>query len=330
MKRLKSFHGTEDKFKNCYNLLEKQLILQGKILEEQNKRRKVIDELADVEFSVFSQWGEDGILSWLIQQMPLMPTNFIEFGVEDYLESNTRYLLITRNWSGLVLDSSKDNIHKIRGQSLFWRHDLEAASIFLNTDNINISLNKRPFPDGVGLLSIDIDGNDYWIWEAINQIDPWIVVIEYNAVFGDLHKLSTPYDPLFSRSVAHHSNLFFGASLPALIELGIKKGYTFVGSNSAGSNAFFIKSDPYNECIRQSLKRCTAYPSKLREARNKNGHLTFDRCASRLSQIENLGLINTSTKLIQCLRDLEAIYSDDWKHGKSVNHQVIDPQPNQQ
>src|SRR5262245_7200886 len=81
----------------------------------------------DYEFQVYSQWGEDGIIDWLTNQVSIENKVFIEFGVEDYTEANTRFLLMHRNWSGLVIDSSEDNIKSIKQQDIYWRYNLKAV-----------------------------------------------------------------------------------------------------------------------------------------------------------------------------------------------------------
>jgi hypothetical protein len=109
---------------------------------------------------------------------------FVEFGVEDYTESNTRFLLVKDNWKGLVIDADADNVRSIRDSPLYWRQDLTAAQAFVTRDNVDEVLISQGFGGPVGLLSIDVDGNDYWIWEALRAADPDIVVIEYNSAFA--------------------------------------------------------------------------------------------------------------------------------------------------
>ena len=121
------------------------------------------------------------------------PPSFIEFGVETYRESNTRFLLVKDNWRGLVIDGSETNVASIRALSEYWRHDLTAVASFITRDNINDLFADAGFTGEVGLLSIDIDGNDYWVWEAIDVVSPVIVVVEYNSVFGPEAQVTVPY-----------------------------------------------------------------------------------------------------------------------------------------
>ena len=294
---------------------DKEIILQAQILARANRQLSSIQDFADIEFSAFSQWGEDGIIDWLISKIPAMPKSFIEFGVENYRESNTRLLLQLRNWRGLVIDGSSNNIQCIQEQEVSWRHQLDSFSEFITSENINYLISRSRMAGDIGLLSIDIDGNDYWVWRAITQVNPVVVVVEYNAVLGDLFPISIPYEPSFNRTLAHYSNLYFGASLPALIHLGINKGYTFVGSNTAGCNAFFVRSDVAKHIL-PSMKTVTAYPSLFRESRAVNGRLTFRSGIERSELIADCALVNVVTGEDVTLANLENIYGSEWLNSR--------------
>ena len=222
---------------------ERDRFLQGQIASRQIRDMTSIQRLADVEFGVFSQWGEDGILEWIIAQIDDVPESFVEFGVEDYRESNTRFLLQNRNWRGLVIDGSEKHVERIKSDGITWRHDLTACASFIDCSNINQLIRDAGFLGDIGVLSVDIDGNDYWVWEAIDVVNAAIVVVETNAIFGDLAAVSVPYRADFERAKAHFSNLFFGASPKALSHLAEKKNYQLLGSNLAGSNLFFVHND---------------------------------------------------------------------------------------
>ncbi len=208
-----------------------------------NNQREFINDLSEVEFQVFSQWGDDGIIQFLISKIDFPNKTFIEFGVENYIESNTRFLLLNDNWTGYVIDGSSKNIDYIKSDIISWACELYAEVAFINAENINELLKKSNFDLEIGILSIDIDGNDYWIWKAINIINPIIVIIEYNSVFGKNTTWTVPYDPGFVREEKHSSILYFGASLKSLVILAEQKGYGFIGCNSKGNNAYFIRKD---------------------------------------------------------------------------------------
>ncbi|HEY6375509.1 MAG TPA: hypothetical protein VIX90_08285, partial [Edaphobacter sp.] len=146
------------------------------------RSREVISSLQDVEFKISSQWGEDGIIDWLVERANIPPSSrtFIEFGVEDYREANTRFLLQNRNWRGLIMDGDSTMVKTITTEplalanylSLALAHDVTARQAFITRENINDLISSSGFSGEVGLLSIDIDGNDYWVWEAIEIVRP--------------------------------------------------------------------------------------------------------------------------------------------------------------
>lgn len=250
--------------------------------------------LRESEFSVFSQWGQDGIIQYLINRIPLEADTFIEFGVEDYAESNTRFLMMHDNWRGLVIDGSESNIDAIKRRDFYWRHDLTAIPAFITRDNINELIGRR-FRGDAGILSIDIDGNDYWIWEAIEVVHPKIVICEYNSVFGPKRAVTIPYSANFSRTSAHYSNLYFGASLAALHRLAAQKGYVFVGCTQAGNDAFFVRKDVASNVTAMTVEEGYVL-SKARESRDSNGQLTFVSGEGRLRLIANMEVLDIESQ----------------------------------
>ncbi len=232
------------------------------------------DYINDYEFKVSSQWGEDGIIQYLINNINIKNTTFVEFGVEKYTESNTRFLLQNNNWNGLVLDGSSENISYIKNDPIYWKHSLKAEHAFLTVENINQIISSNGISGDIGLLSIDVDGNDYWLWEAINCISPNIVVVEFNSLFGKKEKVSVPYKSNFVWTNEHFSNLYWGASLAAMEYLGEKKGYSLVGINSVSSNAFFVKDEMIGNVRKTNSKEAHSY-SSFRQSRNEKGELTF-------------------------------------------------------
>jgi hypothetical protein len=209
--------------------------------------RQLVDQdssqLKDYEFRVFSQFGEDGIIQFLLRNLDIENKVFVEFGVEDYNQSNTRFLLVNNNWRGLVIDSNEENIAKIKKTAAYTLYGLTAARAFVTRDNINQLLTEHGITGDIGLLSIDIDGNDYWVWRAIQVISPVIVILEYNHRFGPDAAVTIPYDEAFNRWRSSQPLIYFGASLRALCLLAERKGYAFAGCSSNGVNAFFVRKD---------------------------------------------------------------------------------------
>ena len=230
--------------------------------------------LVDAEFQVFSQFGEDGIIQHLVNQVPIENDVFVEFGVEDYTESNTRFLLVNDNWRGLVLDGSDAHQRWLQSHPTGWRHEIEAVTAFIDRDNINGLIRGEGVEGDIGILSIDLDGNDLWILEAIDVVSPRILILEYNATFGSEAAVTVPYDPGFVRGQKHASNLYWGASLAALTRTARDKGFSLVGSNSAGNNAFYVRDDVVGDL--PVLEAADAWrPSRFRESRGPAGELTY-------------------------------------------------------
>lgn len=279
--------------------LDTLLLLAAQPLCEANKNRGEVKTLRDVEFRVFSQWGDDGIIQWLVSKVPIAHKTFVEFGVQDYRESNTRFLLLHDNWDGLVMDGSKAHVEAITRAWWFWRQSLCARHVFLTRENVETEIQASGFPTDLGLLHIDVDGNDYWLWEALHVVSPRIMIIEYNSVFGGSRPIATPYDPAFVRTDAHHSNLYFGASLAALCHIAAKKGYAFVGSNSAGNNAYFVRRDVLPVDVPERICSEGYVESRFRESRDSAGNLTWLRGADRLKAIRGLPVVNVITNITE-------------------------------
>lgn len=256
-----------------------------------------LKSLQDSEFQVYSQWGEDGIIQYLVKNIEMENEIFVEIGVEDYTECNTRFLLVNNNWSGLAIEGCEKHVEKIRLSRDYWLYNLKAAHAFVTKENVNRLLESNGIKGEIGLLSIDIDGNDYWIWEAITVINPVIVVIEYNHRFGKEKALTIPYDETFVREQKHYSTIYYGASLSALYVLGQKKGYELVGCSNSGVNAFFVRRDKLPSNIR-SLTPGLAYKeghfSDCKDESGKRIKLNIDEEIELLCKNINMPLIEVN------------------------------------
>lgn len=280
---------------------EIELLAMGKMLSNQQYLMESIN-INDYEFKIFSQFGDDGIIQYLIKHIPIQNEIFIEFGVEDYLESTTRFLMMNNNWTGFVMDSSADAMQSLENQSWYWRYALSHKAIFITQENINELLANTGFSD-IGLLHIDLDGNDYHILTALNlsTLNPSILILEYNSVFGKDRPITVPYDRNFTRTNAHYSNLYYGASLPALNYAASKKGYALIGSNRAGNNAYFVKKELLNERIRASSVKDAFVESKFRESRNQDYSLSYLAGQERYEMIKGLEVLNVVSGRLEYL-----------------------------
>ena len=260
-------------------------------IEQRQLREVKSSRLTDHEFKVHSQWGEDGIIQYLLRRVPAARPVFIEFGVQDYTEANTRFLLENNNWSGLIFDGSADAIASVQRDPIYWRYNLKAAQAFITRENINPLIESHGLNGEIGLLSVDIDGVDYFVWDAITVVQPAIVIAEYNARFGPDRAVTVPYDAAFQRNAAHHSNIYYGASLAALVGLGKKKGMAFVGANSAGNNAFFVRRDLLPSDMPELTAKDGFVDCKFRESRDENGKLAFFDPAREKALLATLPLV---------------------------------------
>jgi hypothetical protein len=250
------------------------------------------NNINDYEFRAFSQWGEDGIIQYLIHNLNIEHKSFIEFGVEDFFESNCRFLMMHDHWSGFVIDGSQKNIDKIQSSNYFFKYQLEAKCSFITKENICDLLEQSGLPKNLGILSVDIDGIDYFVFEQLSAWKPAIYIFEYNSLFGNALPVSVPYDPAFQRTQKHYSNVYWGASLPAFDQLAVSRGYSLVGVNMAGSNAFYVRNDLLNDrVVATSVEDCFR-PMSFRESRDEQGRLTFLTGQNKLDLVKDLPLVN--------------------------------------
>ncbi len=188
-------------------------------------RKNKIADLNRYEYRIFSQNGEDGILHAIFSKIGLTNRYFVEFGVQEASECNTR-LLRKKGWDGLWMDAGVSRNPAVRQE-------------FITAENINGLFAKYAVPETFDLLSIDIDGNDYWVWKSIAGYRPRVVVIEYNSSIPPNESAVVEYD---SKAVWDGTN-YHGAGIKALADLGAQKGYTLVACDSRGINAFFVQRD---------------------------------------------------------------------------------------
>lgn len=291
---LRKSGSSDRRFTEMRRELQDTQLLTARLLIQNIRQQGILPKLADAEFRVFSQFGDDGIIQYLIHHVQPKSHTFVEFGVERYTEANTRFLLVNDNWRGLILDGSESAMRSVREDTIYWRHDLTAVGAFIDRENINDLISKNGFSGKLGILSVDIDGNDYWVWENISCVEPAIVVAEYNSVFGADRAVTVPYNATFVRSAAHHSNLFWGCSLKALVTLANSKNYAFVGCNNNGNNAYFVQRTQLG-----GLKEITSQEgfvdSQFRESRDRNGHLTFVGGAARRKLISDMPVFDVES-----------------------------------
>ena len=278
-------------------------VLCGRIAAENARRLPADADFKEAEFQVFSQWGEDGILQFLLAHVPVPNEVFVEFGVQDYTESNTRFLLMNNLWSGLIMDGSEDYMAAVRKSTLGWRHTLHARAVWVTAENVNELISSTGIGGDIGILSVDIDGVDYWVWKAITVVQPRIVIAEYNSLFGPTAKVTPPYAADYERAKAHYSHVFYGPSLAAVEHLGKEKGYTLVGTNSAGNNAFLVRTDLATVFPKRTAA-AVYQAARFREARLPSGELGFPTFAAAQDLIQDCVVHDLADGREKALKDV--------------------------
>jgi hypothetical protein len=297
------FQIINNNFIELQNNIDEIKINNGLILSNQNlylKKNEIIKDIRKSEYKVFSQWGDDGIIDFLVNYLDLDDKKFVEFGVENYTECNTKNLLITKNWKGLIIDGSNKNMNELKNSTLYWKYEITVLDKFVNAENINEILMETGFIGDIGLFHIDVDGNDYWIWKAIKVANPIVMIVEYNSIFGCENAITIPYDSKFVRTENHYSNLYYGSSLLSLCDLADEKGYHFIGCNSNGNNAYFIRKDKIKSLTIKSAQEGFVV-SKFRESRDAVGNLNYVSDKYRSEVIKGLSFYNTREKQLEVL-----------------------------
>ena len=264
-----------------------------------SKNYSKIKNLNEVEFKVFSQNGEDGIIDYLLYSLNIQKPKFLEIGVGDYRESNTRYLFMKSPNKGMIIDNETNLRKKVSRNVKLWKGDLTIIEKKIDSENILDIIKENNFGKNLDLLSLDIDGVDYWILKEFPKDLSKIFVTEYNAIFGPDLEITVPNIKNFDRTDYHHSNLCYGMSLRANVNLMIKKNYVFIGANKACNNAFFVHKNEIEKININlpSLNSLDIYTqSNIRESRSESGDLTFLSGEQKLRAISDCKVINLDSK----------------------------------
>lgn len=198
--------------------------------------------LAETGFRVFSQFEEDGLLLFLATTLGLTRHTFVDVGAADGINSNCANLALNHGWTGLFIDGAAENVE--RGREFYakhastWLYPPTFVQAMVRRENINEVIRNAGFEGEVDVLSVDIDGNDYWVWDAIDCISPNVVIIETHIEFG-LQPIVVPYDADYVFPGQHEQ--YHGASPVAMAKLADKKGYRLVGANRYGFNTIYVK-----------------------------------------------------------------------------------------
>ena len=194
------------------------------------------ERLTARRFRLSSQNQEDGLTLALLNEVGASCHRFVEIG-SGLSGGNSGFLARECGWSGLMVDGHADHMAQV-GRRF---PTVKAVAAWVTRENINDLITGNGCTGEVDLFSLDLDGNDYWIWEAMTACSPRIVILEYNSMFGPDRAVTIPYDPKFDRH--RHHTAYYGASLTALTRLSARKGYRLVAVEPNGVNAFFLRND---------------------------------------------------------------------------------------
>lgn len=238
----------------------------------EQKAKGSLPKFEETGFKLFSQFEEDGLLLYILSLIDMTHKTFVEFGSDDGINSNTANLYYNHDFTGLYIDGNEKALD--RGRYFFKRHSNPkvAPPIFkhamITAENINELISSAGFSGEIGVLSIDIDGNDYWVWKAIECVSPQVVIIETHNEFG-LNDIIVPYDPNYFYPGKHPT--YHGASPVAMTKLAKKKGYRLVGANELGFNLIYVREDLIPELLPEvSVESVLQHPS------NKEAQARFE------------------------------------------------------
>jgi len=222
-------------------------IMLGLKYQEMVRRKEPLPSFLDVEFRTFSQNCEDGILFFIFSVIGTSNRTLLDIGSGNGLVANSTNLLVYHGWNGLLIDGGEDNVAMATEFFARCRDTAcwppKVVHSWIDVENINQVVADGGLAGSIDLLSIDIDGCDYWIWDALDRVQPRVVVLEYMDILGPQRSWTVPYRRDF---VGEHDELglcYGGASLPAFVKVGRRKGYRLVGCQNYGFNAFFIRDD---------------------------------------------------------------------------------------
>ena len=234
------------------------------------KYRELLDKRAlpkfeEVEFRNYSQNGEDGILWYLFSLIGTTNKRCVEICAANGMECNCANLLINHGWTGVLFDAGEGNVKS--GWRYFGTHPDTFAypprfvQAWVTAENVNELLTENGAEGEIDLLSLDVDGVDYWIWDAIKAISPRVVIAEVQAIWGAEKSVTVPYRPDFKTTYIKGFGVYSGGSLPAFVKLARSKGYRLIGCQRYGFNAVFLRNDAGTDIFEEvSPADCFSHP----------------------------------------------------------------------
>jgi len=233
------------------------------------KQKEHLPKFQETGFRVYSQSDEDGLLLYIFSLIGFTNKICVDIAFGSPYGANVTNLICNWGFTGLLVES-KDIDSSIK---FFLNHPdtciypPKIIKKWITQKNVNSILRENNISGDIDLLSLDLDGVDYWIWKAINTITPRVVVVEYMNIFDKDKSVSVPYKEDFNRFDTHPD--FCGASLKAFVKLGKSKNYRLIGCNKYGFNAFFLRKDIAGRLLPEiSINDCLKHP-QAREGQQK-------------------------------------------------------------
>jgi hypothetical protein len=231
----------------------------------------------DAGFKVFSQTDEDGLLLYAFALIGTHNKTAVEICAGNGIECNSANLIINHGWNALLVDGNEKavetGIQHYRKHRWTYVYPPTFRHAWITRDNVNALIIANGFDGEIDLLSIDLDGVDYWIWEAITACNPRVVVVEYQDIIGPERALTVPYSHDFNAWIHPMTDgipNYFGASLPAFVKLAARKGYRLVGCNHLGYNAFFVRRGLCEDLLPEvPVSHCFRHPKVFKGMRER-------------------------------------------------------------
>lgn len=290
----------EDRFKES---LDTNTLNIARSLEFNFSKIYEINNLGDIEFKCFSQFGDDGIISWLLNSINKIDNkeiNFYEFGCGNLDESNSKYSILSKNLKATLVDANKDNIERIKRSYIYQKYDIFPIDSFITPDNVNDYLFENNF---LNILSLDIDGIDFWVSRKINfqkfNID--IFICEFNPIFGYDKAYSIPYCHNFNRWDYSNLGNLYGASIQAFKKLMKNRNFTFIGTNTSGNNAYFLNNT--HQSIIKNIDESKIFKRKFidiiyKKDLDKNNYTNLEKSILNQSKDKFVEIMNEDCDLL--------------------------------
>ena len=272
-KRLEEISALQRQFQYLISLQHQQMHRQGQT-----------PDLDQLQFRVFSQYGEDGLLHYIFSMIGAEKKTLVEICCGNGMQCNAANLIINHGWKALLIDGNETKVNAAR-KFFADRPECEnwppkVVHSWVDAESINQTIRQNGIRGDIDLLSIDLDGNDYWIWDAIDCISPRVVIAEYQNSLGSDKAKTQKYNPNFVAESNSTGLSLFGTSLPALVHLARKKGYRLVARQNMCINAVFMRNDVGQEFFPEiDASQCFDHPLAKFNIRRYQKHCdanTFD------------------------------------------------------